>query len=139
MKKILPIIITAIIVGGIAFYGGMKYGQSTGSGAGATPTNFQRSGQVGGSSTVRRGGMGQNGGFVGGEIIAKDKTSITVKLQEGSSKIVFLSSSTPVMKSTQGSSSDLTIGEQVTVTGKANSDGSITAQSVQIRPASGTN
>lgn len=139
MKKILPIIITVIIAGGAGFYGGMKYGQSAGSSA-ANPRNFEVNGQQpGGSGAGRRGGIGQNGGFVGGEIIAKDDKSITVKLQNGSSKIVFLSNSTPVMKSVQGSSSDLSIGEQVTVTGSANSDGSITAQSVQIRPAPKTN
>jgi len=38
------------------------------------------------------------------------------------------------MKAAQGSMSDLSIGENVTVTGVTNSDGSITAQSVQVRP-----
>jgi hypothetical protein len=35
---------------------------------------------------------------------------------------------------TTGAISDLTIGTQVSVTGTANGDGSITAKSVQIKP-----
>jgi hypothetical protein len=83
---------------------------------------------------MARTGNPQSGGFTGGAIIGIDEKSITVKLRDNSSKIVFVSSSTEVMKSAQGSILDLVIGEQVTVSGTPNSDGSITAQSVQVRP-----
>jgi len=128
-KIIIKIIIVAVIAAGIGFYGGMKYGQETVTGQRSQPAN--------GFAMMGRGGRvaGQNAGFAGGQIIAKDATSITVKLQDGSSKIVFVSNSTAVMKSVQGSSSDLTVGENITVVGSTNSDGSITSQSVQIRPA----
>jgi hypothetical protein len=141
MKKIIPIIIVAIVAGGLSFYGGMKYGQSANPQTGSTRTDFQQMRSAGvGQAGQRSGfGQGQNGGFTGGEIISKDDKSITVKLRDGSSKIVFVSASTEVMKSVHGSSNDLAVGEQVTVTGSANSDGSITAQSVQIRPELKTN
>jgi len=135
-KTILKIIIVAVVIGGVGFYGGMKYGQSTASQTSANLiANFR--GQQGGVGMTGRGAnrlAGQNGGFTGGQIIAKDATGITVKLQDNSSKIVFISSSSNIMKSTQGSLSDLVVGGNVTITGTANSDGSITAQSIQIRP-----
>lgn len=132
MQKILPIVIVAVIVGGAAFYGGIKYNGGNGANLQA---NLSRQGlqQTGGVGAARRGNGGQGGGFTGGEIISKDNKSVTVKLQDGSSKIVFVSDSIQIMKSTQGSASDLTIGKQITVTGSVNTDGSITAQSVQIR------
>jgi len=132
-KKILvKIIVVAVIAAGAGFFGGMKYGQSAPAQTGAG----QRAQSAGGFGANRTGvrGAGQNGNFAGGQIIAKDATSITVKLQDNSSKIVFVSSSTSVIKSAQGSLNDLTVGENATVTGTANSDGSITAQSVQVRP-----
>jgi len=136
MKKTLTVpvvIVVAVVVGALSFYGGMKYGQ--GSAATATPqSGQQRAGGFGGSGMGRQGGVGQGGSFAGGTIIGKDNESITVKLSDGSSRIVFVSTSAPVMKSVSGSVGDLAIGENVTVVGTANSDGSVTAQSVQIRP-----
>ncbi len=123
MKKILPIIIVALVVGAVAFYGGVKYGQSG-----------NARGELLQGGAFRGGRTGQNGGFVSGDIISMDDKSITIKLRDGGSKIVFFASSTSIMKSTEGSSGDLKAGTQVTVMGNTNSDGSITAQSIQIRP-----
>jgi hypothetical protein len=129
----------AIVVGAGAFFGGMKYGANKN-----RPSAIGMHGNFGGNENVgqRNGGqmqdrqrMGQNGGgFIGGSIISKDDKSITVKDQSGNSKIIFFSDSTAVAKSASGSSSDLVVGENVMVNGKANADGSIVAQNIQIRP-----
>jgi len=60
--------------------------------------------------------------------------SITIKLSDGSSKIVLYTDKTTYEKSIDGSRTDLQNGQQVMVLGTQNSDGSITAQSVQINP-----
>jgi hypothetical protein len=63
-----------------------------------------------------------------------DDKSITVKLQDGSTKIVILSDTTSFSTSSTGSKSDLKTGDTVAAFGTPNSDGSVTAQNVQINP-----
>lgn len=132
MKKTHQTIIIAVAVGTVCFYGGMKVGQGSKSSAGTQQANYQ--GGQRGTGGGGRNGLASGNGFTGGEILSKDANGITIKLRDGSSKIVLVSGSTPVMKAAQGSIADLNVGEQVTITGTQNSDGSITAQSVQIRP-----
>jgi hypothetical protein len=86
---------------------------------------------MGGNGTM---GIRNTGGFTTGEIISKDTTSITVKLATGGSKIIFLDANTKVSKSVDGSVNDLTTGTQVSITGTPNTDGSVNATNVQIRP-----
>lgn len=123
------IIITVLlvaIVGGGAFFAGVKYQQ------GKQPTARQFNGAAG-----QRNVMGANRiGFrpVSGEIISSDDKSITVKLNDGNSKIVFLAGNTNINKAAQATKSDLKVGEKVAVTGQENSDGSVIAQNIQLNP-----
>jgi hypothetical protein len=119
-------LIGVVLVGG-AFYGGTKYA----SGTNARTIGNRQTGMAGGQFN-RMGARA--GGFTSGEIISKDPTSITIKMTDGSTKIVLVATSTQVMKSTSGAVSDLQKGTSVVVTGTTNTDGSLTAQSVQIRP-----
>lgn len=131
-KYIVLCVISALIIAGGSFYGGTLYAKSK------TPfTRGNLEARIGqdGRQMGQLGGNMRNvsGGFIAGEIISKDATSVTVKLQNGGSKIIFLGDTTQVSKSTNGTVNDLVVGTQITVTGTANSDGSVTAQSVQIR------
>jgi hypothetical protein len=126
------VVVVVIIVGGGAFYGGMKYADAK-----SASQRQQRLGQGGANIGVGfRGGQGGavGSGFISGDIISKDNQSITVKMRDGSSKIVFFSDTTEISKFVAGLSTDMVVGKTVTITGKANSDGSVTAISIQMRP-----
>lgn len=134
MKKDKIIIIgSAALLIAIAFFGGLSYGKNfAGSKNPASDQFFVRNsnGQFPNGGAMRN----QPGGFIGGEVISIDDKSFAVKLRDGSSKLIFLSGATEILKFATGTVSDIRVGEQVTVSGSANSDGSITAQSVQLRP-----
>lgn len=129
--------IAVVLVGGASFYGGMQYQKSQGgaSGAGQTAFGGGPGGRVRGAGGPGGGIGGRNGGgFVGGEVLSKDDKSITIKMRDGGSKIVFYTTSTTAEKFVTGAMSDIVVGQQVSVNGAANPDGSVTAQSIQVRP-----
>jgi len=143
MKKLLLIIIAIIIVGGGAFYGGMKYGQNKSPLSDFSRQNFQDlspeqrqqlfQGNVGGN--LQKGvGKEAGSGFLKGEVINKDEQSLTLKIVDGSSMIIFFSGSTEISKIAEGSINDIEVGKQITVTGEQNSDGSYTAEAIQLSP-----
>jgi hypothetical protein len=135
-KKIIWVV-AGVVVLGTVFYGGMVYGKSQVPVRGQGAQAFSQNGMMRGN---RNGGG--FGGFTGGQIISKDANSITIQImnggntptgQQGGSKIIFLDSNTKITKSVDGTAADLVTGEQVSISGAANADGSINAQSVQIR------
>lgn len=147
-KKIIINIASAIIIGGISFYAGVKYGQGknltvnrNANGNWANLSNEERQARMqAGAANIGRqaGGLranGNNNGVAMGEILAKDDKSVTLKLRDGGSKIVFFSATTQITKSAAGAPSDLEVGENLIANGTANQDGTINAQSIQIRPA----
>jgi hypothetical protein len=139
-KKLYIITVAIVVVGAISFYGGMKYGQSTASKNNSGMPNFQnlssdqRQQMFGGVNGTRRNTTNSGSQFINGEIISKDDKSITVKLRDGGSKIIFFSNTTNIGKTTDGVAADLEVNKEVSVSGTANSDGSVTAQNIQIRP-----
>jgi hypothetical protein len=133
MKKILPIIIVvAIVVGGGAFFAGYKTGQggSVASRNGAPNISGDMQGGVPSGSGM---GIKNGGGMTSGEILSKDDNSITIKLNNGGSKIIFYSEVTEISKTIDGIVDDLEIGKTVMISGTTNQDGSITAKTVQLR------
>jgi len=131
-NNIALIAILALLVGGAAgFFGGREYqkNQRPSFGQFAGAGGF---GARGGSGTT--GARGRNGNGAVGTILNVDANSMTVKLQDGSSKIVLLTGTTSINKAATAAISDLTVGQTVSAFGTTNTDGSITATNVQINP-----
>jgi len=153
MNKLILIIIALIIVSGGTFYGGIKYQENKSE---LSQTDFEgfrnlspeermqrmqeagmgadMSGAVGDHAGTFRGGPGSMGGpgMISGEIIAQNEDSFTIKLNNDSTRIVFISENTQITKSVSGILDDLEQGEQIFVNGSENPDGSYTAQTILI-------
>lgn len=131
-------VLAALAVGGTGGYFFRNYQMSK------VRANFVFGGQNGGAQRFVPGGRtgGQNGGMMGrggviGTVLSMDDKSVTVKLQDGSSKIVLFSDSTAYSNTVSSTKADLKTGETVAVFGTTNSDGSVTASNVQINPEFG--
>jgi hypothetical protein len=135
-KVIVPIIL--VLVGlGAGFFGGIQYrnyqiNKTRGSFATGAIGAQRFTGTRTGGANTRIGG-----GAVSGNILSMDATSITVKLADGSSKIVLLGGSTTYSNTVAAKETDLKVGSPVAVFGTPNSDGSVTATNIQINPQLG--
>lgn len=129
-------IVVVLILCAASFFGGTFYQSKK------TPTfngNFNRTGNP---MMMRPGtGSGQTGGPrqmgfrpVSGEVISVDDKTITVKLTDGSSKNVYYSDKTTVNKAQQATIKDILAGTKIAVFGNTGTDGSVTANSIQIDP-----
>lgn len=124
-KNLIAVSLVVVLVSCGGFFAGMRYQQS----------KNPRFGNFGGDRArqfQQRAGSGLRP--VNGEIISVDDKSITVKLMDGSSKIIILSSNTTISKAAEAIKEDLKTGEKVAVFGQENSDGSITAANIQLNP-----
>jgi hypothetical protein len=125
-------VVVGVVCAVVFFFIGSAYGKSS------VPSLGSRGAFA---SSTRAGFAGRNGaggGFVSGQIASIDASSITVSLSNGSSENVYYSSSTSIVKPTPGSASDLQVGTMVMIGGTSNSDGSVTASTIQIRNGSST-
>lgn len=134
-NMIIVSVILIIVAGLLGFFGGMQYQKMqrpTFAGAQGVQGTAGRFG--GGQGFLRRAGQNANFSPVRGQILSIDNGSITVKQQDGTTKIVVVSGSTSFVKSQSASLSDLKTGDTVMILGTSNSDGSVTAQNVSINP-----
>ncbi len=131
-KQLLAAVIgTAILFGSGGYILGKKLSASP------LPQGFARGAMgdrpFGQNGTNRGTGRVNVAPVTAGEVLSKDGVMMTVKLRDGGSRIVFYSTSTGVMRTASGTISDVTVGDQVFITGTQHADGSVTAESVQLR------
>ena len=127
-KNIFIAIVFVILAGGGGFYAGMQYQKTNAS------SSIGMMGQQAGGQFRQRGGQNANFRPVRGQVISSDDSSMTVKLMDGSTKIVVVSGKTMFIKSNTASKSDVKTGDTVMVMGSQDSSGSVTAQTIQINP-----
>lgn len=138
--------VLVLVVGGGAFFGGIKYQENAGLKAeksqytnpfsGRNQFENMRNGNTKNNTTTQT-GVGEKrmgNGQLTGEITSVDSSSITVKSNDGSSKIILISDKTTISKASTGQISDLKVGEKVAVFGTPNTDGSVIGSSVQLNP-----
>jgi hypothetical protein len=131
-------VVVALVFGGGGYYFGKQSATS------ATPTGAAAyAGRTG--ATGRTGSFAGGAGFGGGTtgtIISTGNGTLTIQMAASTSttattgtKIVLFDTSTMVNELESVPASTLAVGQSIVVTGTANSDGSVTATSIQVRPA----
>jgi hypothetical protein len=136
MKKqtaIISLAAAVVIAGALGFWIGSAHTKNKTT---AKRAAFMQGGNGGFNRDGFAGQGMRGGGFITGTVIDANDSSITVKSMDGSSKIILLGDTTMIAKSTAGAKTDLTAGTGVVINGTQNSDGSITATNIQIRPES---
>jgi len=135
MKKqqslILIVGIAIVLAGAAGFFGGMKYSEYQRTQGRANGFRGTQGGANNGRVQPRN---GPNVQPISGEVISKDASTITVKTDDGGSKIVMVSATTIVSKTLDGTIADIAIGSKVGIFGTENSDKSMTAQTIQLNP-----
>lgn len=131
------VVIAALVAG---FFGGIYYQKKQS----VVYPGMARTGRNNTLNQDRGMGMGMNnkqgqdmrvGGMISGEISAKDEGGVTVRMTDGSSKLVLVNDMTKYTISSVSDFTKVVVGEKVAVFGESNSDGSITATSIELNPA----
>ncbi len=129
-KIILIMLVIAVICGGVGYKIGGKISQVK------RFAQFGQMGQKDGQMPRLRQGfggqVGQGRRHTEGEILSVDDKGVTVKLADGSSKIVLFSDKTTYALSTTADKSKVVVGQKVDIVGDLNTDGSVSAASVQL-------
>lgn len=152
MKKII-IALVAVVLVGAGFFGGIAYqGSKTTSGMQSGPGNLTAAQRAKFAANGGPGRVGRGGGMVEGTVVSIANDSMTIKLANGGSTVVYLGSSTTYAAVSTDAKSKLVAGASVSVTttggatsngmnnaasttsGSSSSSGSVlTAQSVVVK------
>lgn len=155
MKRFVILLVAAVVVGGAvggAFIGGIAIGKNQGretalQGLQNRTSQFtSRFGQGGiqggtGNQTITV-GPGEFGGLFGmggitGTVAKVEGGVITLNTPQGAVRVV-VSDNTAIQKMSEGSLDDISLSENITVSGERNQDGSIAAWNIFITPSFGT-
>lgn len=132
-NKLILAVIVSLFVG---VTGGFLVGKNQAVGIGGENRENFRGGTAGMGN--RPGGVGLNRmvGFrpINGEIISVEEGSMTVKTEDGSTKLILVSDKTVYNQTTKINRDSLKVGDKIGAFGTTNQDGSVSAQNIQINP-----
>ncbi|HVT01730.1 MAG TPA: hypothetical protein VHE53_05910 [Patescibacteria group bacterium] len=129
--------VIVVVVAAVAFFGGMQYQKMQRPSGQFAATNGQGRFVQGAARFGMGNGTGRGNGInrpIIGQIISTDANGITIKMADGSTKIILVGSDAKINKTDTGTKSDFKNGINVLVVGTTNSDGTVTATNVQINP-----
>jgi hypothetical protein len=129
-------LVAAVLLAAAGFAGGYVYGKNATPSAAPVGAGFGNGGFFGGAAGAS-GAPGRAGAFGGGAtgtIVSVGDGQFSVSLPNQGSRIVLFTAQTPIEKvaTSTGASSDLQAGQQVTVRGTTNPDGSVTASRIVV-------
>lgn len=130
MKIIIGLIIIVIIIG-LSFYGEMFYKKQDKPMPPVNPAQLDTANPI---ATALEPNRVPPQDMISGKVTAMDNQSITLELADGSTETIFLSGTTRIGKVVTGTLNDITVGSSLAVNGIENSDGTVSAQMVQVRP-----
>jgi hypothetical protein len=126
------------VVLAFGLWGGAKLQASQNPAPATAPIAAGGAGRGGGAGTGAGGGGNGAGGGLTGTVASVQGTTIQVKTANGSTVTVTLLPSTTITRTAAAPPTDITAGETISVRGQTGSNGTTTAQSVAIVPASTT-
>lgn len=130
-KQWLTVCVGALVLIIIAITVGYKIGKSQQFNKKDFGTQMTRNGQ---NRSRGPGIMRSENGNVLGSILEQNNDSLTISIPQGGSRTILVTPKTTILKTTSGTKSDLVLKQNVMVTGVNNADGSITANTISIRP-----
>jgi len=135
-KQIIINLIIGVSVGVLAFIGGLKYAEMNP--AKIAPSQYGQGNfrmmQNGSGSAQKQTGTRMGFRPIFGEVLSIDENTMTVKLSDGSTKIVVLTDKSAASTQTEVKISDIKEGTKVSVMGAEGEGNTITAQSIVLNP-----
>jgi len=121
MSKKLLVIIAIIVALGVGFGGGILVGSHN------KGVHSSKNGHKGHHALARKGSA------ISGKVLSESGSTITIQLSSGSTETIYTGSNTIYTQLTPITSSNISTGSTIMVIGSKNSNGSITADKIQLK------
>ncbi len=136
MKKkfnLTNLIIVVVLFSGLFFYLGLSYQKTKMPTPGSNRDAMRASLGEGNFANSENSSRGTRGGQIIGEIIKINEESFTIKLNDGGSNTIYMTDETTINQMSKADRNSLEEGREIIVSGNAQENQTIIADSIQIR------